>query len=208
MAPTCPPKGIKMAIARTLACPTDGGRPAILLSDFGISQPRSPAPRRTGRAVFPHQALMPTPAAGIHRQPRGDWESVFRPHMPPKLIMPDNPGRRSRCSPQPGLSHYGLTALSRNHAEETQVFAWSFWVRTSSRGASRSMKDMLRTSLLALPKNPRRNHLRFYCIVTAKPQPWRGVSPTPGGPPHPLPAGTNHPRGAHGFGFLRLRDWL
>jgi hypothetical protein len=30
------------------------------------------------------------------------------------------------------------------------------------------MKDMLRTSLLALPKNPRRNHLRFYCMVTAK----------------------------------------
>jgi hypothetical protein len=28
------------------------------------------------------------------------------------------------------------------------------------------MKDMRRTSLLALPKNPRRNHLRFYCIVT------------------------------------------
>jgi hypothetical protein len=30
------------------------------------------------------------------------------------------------------------------------------------------MKDMLRTSLLALPKNPRRNHLRFYCMVTAE----------------------------------------
>jgi len=29
------------------------------------------------------------------------------------------------------------------------------------------MKDMLRTSLLALRKNPRRNHLRFYCMVTA-----------------------------------------
>jgi hypothetical protein len=57
--------------------------------------------------------------------------------------------------------------LSRNHAVETQVFAWSFWARTSSRGASRSMKDMRRTSLLALPKNPRRNHLRFYYIVTA-----------------------------------------
>jgi hypothetical protein len=57
--------------------------------------------------------------------------------------------------------------LSRNHAVETQVFAWSFWVRTSSRGASRSMKDMRRTSLLALPKNPRLNHLRFYCMVTA-----------------------------------------
>ena len=27
---------------------------------------------------------------------------------------------------------------------------------------------MLRASLLALPKNPRRNHLRFYCMVTAK----------------------------------------
>ena len=26
---------------------------------------------------------------------------------------------------------------------------------------------MLRASLLALPKNPRRNHLRFYCMVTA-----------------------------------------
>jgi len=30
------------------------------------------------------------------------------------------------------------------------------------------MKDMLRASLLALPKNPRRNHLRFYCMVTAE----------------------------------------
>jgi hypothetical protein len=30
------------------------------------------------------------------------------------------------------------------------------------------MKDMLRAALLALPKNPRRNHLRFYCIITAE----------------------------------------
>ena len=30
------------------------------------------------------------------------------------------------------------------------------------------MKDRLRASLLALRKNPRRNHLRFYCIVPAK----------------------------------------
>ena len=37
------------------------------------------------------------------------------------------------------------------------------------------MKDMLRTSLLALPKNPRRNHLRFYCMVTA--EEWRPVRP-------------------------------
>ena len=40
------------------------------------------------------------------------------------------------------------------------------------------MKDMLRASLLALRKNPRRNHLRFYCMVTAKAAglPGRGVS--------------------------------
>ena len=57
--------------------------------------------------------------------------------------------------------------LSRNHAVETEVFAWSFCVRTSSCGAARSMKDMLRASLLALRKNPLRNHLRFYCMVTA-----------------------------------------
>jgi hypothetical protein len=48
------------------------------------------------------------------------------------------------------------------------VFAWSFCARTSSRGASRSMKDMLRASLLALRKNPRGNHLRFSCVVTTK----------------------------------------
>ena len=30
------------------------------------------------------------------------------------------------------------------------------------------MKDRLRASLLALRKNPRRNHLRFYCMVTAE----------------------------------------
>ena len=30
------------------------------------------------------------------------------------------------------------------------------------------MKDMLRASLLALHKNPRRNHLRFYCLVPAQ----------------------------------------
>ena len=30
------------------------------------------------------------------------------------------------------------------------------------------MEDMLRASLLALRKNPRRNHLRFYCMVTAQ----------------------------------------
>ena len=39
------------------------------------------------------------------------------------------------------------------------------------------MKDMRRTSLLALPKNPRRNHLRFYCIVTAKHEPNYGLTP-------------------------------
>jgi len=30
------------------------------------------------------------------------------------------------------------------------------------------MKDRLRASRLALHKNPRRNHLRFYCMVPAQ----------------------------------------
>ena len=101
-------------------------------------------------------------------------ETVFLVHRLP--AWSPNLGKRLVKAPKLHLVDTGLAChllgadtrrLSRNHAVETQVFAWSFWVRTLSRGASRSKKDMLRTSLLALPKNPRRNHLRFYCIVTA-----------------------------------------
>ncbi len=51
---------------------------------------------------------------------------MFRPDRPPKLITPDNPGRRSRCSPQPGLSHYGLTAPSGR--VWVMMWGWPPWV--------------------------------------------------------------------------------